>query len=66
MKQRPWRSVAYWIAPHSLFMLLSYETEDHLFRRGTAQSELGPPTLAINQENAPQTCLWENLMGDIF
>lgn len=40
-----------------LLTLLSYSTQDHLHRDGTAHREWGPPTPpAINQENVP-TCL---------
>ena len=28
--QRPWRDVAYWLAPHGWLSLLSYRTRDHL------------------------------------
>jgi hypothetical protein len=30
--QRPWRSAAYWIAPHGLLSLLSCSTQDYLSR----------------------------------
>lgn len=40
----------------------SYTTEDHLTSSATSHSELDPPTLIINQENAPQSCLQANLM----
>ena len=41
---------AYWLAPHGLLSLLSYITQDHLPRDGTAHSGLSPPTPIINQE----------------
>ena len=38
LKQRPWRSVAYWIAPRGLLSLPSYRTQDH-------QPRMVPPTM---------------------
>lgn len=29
LKQRPWRSVTYWLLSHGLFIWLSYGTQDH-------------------------------------
>ena len=42
--------------------MLSYTIQDHLTSSATSHTELGPPTLIINQENAPQSCLQANLM----
>jgi hypothetical protein len=47
-----WRSAAYWLAPHGLFSLYSYKTQDHVPRSGTAHSGLSPPTLIIKYEIA--------------
>ena len=33
LKQRPWRSTDYWLAPHGLLSLLSYSYQDHQPRR---------------------------------
>lgn len=49
----PWRRAAYWLAPFGLLNLLSCTVEDQLPRDVTTYSGLGPPTLIINQENAP-------------
>ena len=35
LMQRPWRSAAYWLAPHGLLNLLSSTTQDHQSRGGT-------------------------------
>ena len=37
----------------------------HLPIGSTTQNELGPPQSIINQENAPKTCLWFNLIAPI-
>lgn len=44
---------ATWLASHGFLGLLSYTTLYHLPKDGTSHSELGPPTLIVNQENAP-------------
>lgn len=46
----------YWPALPSLLSLLSYRTLDHLPGDGMSTS-------IINQEYAPQTCFWDNLIG---
>lgn len=46
--QRPWRSLAYWIAEPVFFN----STQDHLPRSGTINSGLNPPISIINQEIA--------------
>lgn len=38
----------YQLAPHSSLSLLSYTTQNHLARTGTARSDVGPPSLIIN------------------
>ena len=48
--------ITYRLAPQGLFTLLSYTIQDFLRRCGTTHSGLGPPTLIINQENAPEAC----------
>ena len=48
---------------HSFFNLLSYRTQDHLPRDGTAHSGLGTPTSTTNQENVPQASLQLHLTG---
>lgn len=55
-----------WIVPHSTLSLFSYTTQDHLSRNSTILSELHPPTSVINQETAPQTHLWANLVVALF
>jgi hypothetical protein len=40
--QRPWRSAAYWLAPHDLILLLSYRTLNHQPRDCPTHSGLGP------------------------
>ena len=47
---------ASWLAPHSFPRLLSYTAQNHK-PRDDGDSELGPPTSVVNQENALQTCL---------
>lgn len=47
---------------HGLLRLLSYSTQDHQFRGGTAHSELRPPTSTVNQENTHRA----NLVGKTF
>lgn len=41
----------YWLVLRGLLSLLSYTTQYHLLRDGTAQSRLDHPTSIINQEN---------------
>ena len=62
LMQRSRRSVAYWIASHGLFKRLSYSTQDHWPRVGTAHSGLGMLISITNQENVPQICLPAILM----
>ena len=54
LMQRPWRDVAYWIAPHGLLSLLSYRIQDHQPRNGTTYNGLGPPLLITNREDTIQ------------
>lgn len=49
-----------------LLSLLSQSPQDHLPRNGTAYSRLGPSPSITNQENAPQGCLQDDLMGTFF
>ena len=64
--QRSWRSAALWFALRGLPSLLSYSTQDHYARSGTAHSELDPPTSIINQENVPQQAFSQaSLVGTI-
>jgi len=48
LMQRPWRDVAYWLAPRDLLTLLSYRTQDHQLRDGTTYNGLDPPTSTTN------------------
>jgi hypothetical protein len=48
LMQRPWRNVAFWLAPHGLLTLLSCRTQDHHSRDGTTQNALGPPSSITN------------------
>jgi hypothetical protein len=48
LMQKPWRGAAYWLAPHGLFSLLSYRTQDHQSRDGPTHNGLGPPTSITN------------------
>lgn len=50
-----------WLSLRPLVRYLSY-TQDWSPRGDATQSRLGPPTSIIYQENAPQTCLHDNLM----
>jgi hypothetical protein len=43
--QRPWRGAVYWLAPHGLFSLLSYITQDRQPRDSTTYSGLCPTGL---------------------
>jgi len=43
LMQRPWRDATYWLASPGLLSLLSYRTQDHQPRDGTAHNGLGPP-----------------------
>lgn len=45
-----------------LLSLLSYATQDHLLRRGTALRGLDPPTSILNQESA----LYSLLIGSLI
>ena len=38
LKQRPWRSAAYWLAPPGLLSLLSYTPWDHPAMEGTTHN----------------------------
>lgn len=49
LKQKLWRSVAYWLAHPDLLVLLSYVSQDHLPKGDTAHSGLGPFTSITNQ-----------------
>lgn len=62
LMQRPWRSTAYWIAPHDLLSLLSYTTQCHQPRDGTTLHGMRPATSNINQKITLQACLQANLM----
>lgn len=44
-----------------LLNVLSYITQDHLLRGGTAHRGLSPPTSFISQDNATQACLQASL-----
>lgn len=48
------------------FTLLSYSTQHHQPRGGTAQRKLDPPISDTNQENAPQACPRANLVGVFY
>ena len=41
---KPWKSVAYWLALHSLLSLLSSRTQEHHPRVGNIHIELDPLT----------------------
>jgi hypothetical protein len=41
---------AIWLAPHGPLSLLSYTTQNHLRRDGTAHSGMGPPVSITNQD----------------
>lgn len=55
--QMPQRSDAYWLAPHSMFLLLL--TQDHQVKDTTNHNGLGPPPSITNSENALQPNLME-------
>lgn len=48
MEAESTRTAASWLAPHGLFSLLYYKTQDNLTRGGTIHSELGRPTSITN------------------
>jgi hypothetical protein len=59
MRRRPWRGGAYSYALPGLLSLLSYRTQDHQPRVGTAHNELSPPTPVIHQVDAlPANLVW--------
>ena len=63
---RPWRGAAYWLAPHSLFSLLSYRTQDHLPIGGTTHIGLGPPHLITKKmlyRLANSAILWRHFIN---
>jgi hypothetical protein len=62
LMQMPWRDAAYWLAPHGLLRLLSYRTQDHQAKDGTAHNGLGPPPSITNHANVLQACLQPNCM----
>jgi hypothetical protein len=39
LKQKSWRDVPYWLAPHGLLSLLSYSTQDHQPRYSTTHMD---------------------------
>lgn len=43
-----------WAYSHGFLIKRSYIIQDYLPMIGTAHGRLGPPTLIINQENAPE------------
>lgn len=51
LKQKPWRNTDYWLAFQVLLSLLSYMTQDQLFRDGLTWSGPDPSMSVINQEN---------------
>lgn len=51
MEQKPWIRTADWHDPCSLFILLSYTTQDNLPRDGFTPNELSPYYQDINQDN---------------
>ena len=64
--QKPWRNAAYWLAPHGLFSLLPYRTQDCWPRDDTIHNGLGPPLLITNGENALQLGLMEAFLQGRF
>lgn len=50
LKQRPWKSVTYWIAFYDLLIYLFYTSQAHMPKYGTASSGLRPPTSTISQK----------------
>ena len=59
--QTPWTGAAHWLALHGLLSLLSYRTQNHQPRDGTAHSGLGQlsrsygGTLSIEAPSSPIT-----------
>ena len=47
--QRPQRSAANLLVPHSLFILLPYRTQDHQPKDGTIHNGVGPSPQITNQ-----------------
>ena len=43
LKQKSWRDVPYWLAPHGLLSLLSYRTQDHQPKGGPTHSGINSP-----------------------
>jgi hypothetical protein len=51
LKQKPWKSTSYWLAPYGLLSLLAYTSQDHLHRdNDTLHSVLGLCTIVINNK----------------
>lgn len=65
LKQRPWRSAAYWLDSCGLLNLLFYTTQERLPRGGTVLSGLCSPTLNINQEMFHR-CDYRPIWWDVF
>lgn len=53
LKQKPWRTVAFWLIFHGLLNLLFYDIQDYLPRGGITHSDMGFSTLTSNQEKSP-------------
>ena len=51
--QWPWRSAAYWLAPHGLLSLLSDRTQDHLPRVCPTHNGRGPPPISHDYKSCP-------------
>lgn len=64
-------NVAYCLLPQGSQSQLSYASQEHLLRGGTAQSgtshiELGAATSLINEENSPLSCPQASLLETIL
>jgi hypothetical protein len=60
--QRPWRGATYWFAPHGLFSLLSYRTQDHQPRDSTTHNGLGPPHQSLVNKMPDSPILWRHFL----
>ena len=66
LMQWPWRSAAYWLAPHGLLSLLSDRTQDHLPRVCPTHNGRGPPPISHDYKSCPTGLFTAWSYGGVF